>query len=777
VDQSSYFDSSEFPKVLTLILELSQYPILAPEIRERMRQEIFKRGVIGPEAFEAEVREKAIQSQAREGINDPLVEENPEAWRERKRIVRDNLTDFYFAYNLPHDIFEDLVRQTLATRFPSESVMLTFHPELAPWDMLFAQGEAYENMSTDQRSDIGHHLLEIKVVLIKAMISDHLDYVGLAKQWLSIEDLKRIRSRRIGRGKIGGKAGGIVLAEAILRKSSDQEFLERFHTPSSWFIGADIFYSFTHFNDLLDFANQKYRQEDEIRGDYPSIRDRFKQGRFPNEIVADLQDVLDQIGSSPLIVRSSSLLEDSFGFSFAGKYESYFCGNQGTPEENLQDLLQAIALVYASVYSPDVLVYRRSKGLLDYDERMAVLIQEVKGRIQGEFYMPDVAGVALSRNQYRWSPQFDRDAGFLRLVWGLGTRAVDQVGGDHPRLVALSHPELRPEKEPRRIHQYSQHAVDLINLKENKLRTLPITDVVAKDTPFLRWLAQRYDQGVIDDFLSTPISFDPNQVVFTFDHLLRRTDFPKRMKYMLKTLELYYNYPVDVEFLAIFHDDGRGRPDSSIYLLQCRPQVYLKHERGELPSEIPQEDQLFASFQMVPDGSLEDIQYLVYISPEIYKQDFPAANKPALARVIGQLNALLRDSSYILLGPGRWGSDNPDLGIPVTYGDIYNAKALIEISTDRSSPQPSYGTHFFQDLVEANIYTLAVDIHDPETGFNQRYFDQAPNSLSSLLPDTSEWDSMLKLIDVSTTSAGRKLTLIMDGDRSKAAAFFKDPEV
>jgi hypothetical protein len=246
---------------------------------------------------------------------------------------------------------------------------------------------------------------------------------------------------------------------------------------------------------------------------------------------------------------------------------------------------------------------------------------------------------------------------------------------------------------------------------------------------------------------------------------------------MLKTLELYYNYPVDVEFLAIFDEDDQGQPDPSIYLLQCRPQVYLKHARGELPSEIPVEDQLFVSLRMIPDGLLEDIRYLVYIAPEHYKRDVPAAKKPSLARTIGRLNAQLADSNYILLGPGRWGSDNPDLGIPVTYGDIYNARALIELSTDQSSPQPSYGTHFFQDLVEANIYTLAVNIHDPKCGFNQDYFENAPNSLSVLMPEASDWESILQLIDVKATSAGRVLSLVMDGDRSMAAAFFKDPEV
>ena len=138
------------------------------------------------------------------------------------------------------------------------------------------------------------------------------------------------------------------------------------------------------------------------------------------------------MGQQPLIVRSSSLLEDNFGTSFAGKYESHFCPNQGTPEENLRDLTQAIARIYASILNPDALLYRRAKGLQDYDERMAILIQVVQGERFGRYYLPHAAGVAFSRNLYRWSPQIRREDGFVRLVWGLGTRAVDRVGNDYP---------------------------------------------------------------------------------------------------------------------------------------------------------------------------------------------------------------------------------------------------------------------------------------------------------------------------------------------------------
>ncbi|HLA81333.1 MAG TPA: PEP/pyruvate-binding domain-containing protein, partial [Thermoleophilia bacterium] len=404
-------DPSQFPRVLTIVLELSNYPILAGRIRERMRQELFRRNVISPEAFEVEVQEKAVQSQRREGLHDPWSEEPPDVWAQRVALVRDDLTDFYFAYNLPHDDFAELVREVLTKRVPPQDVVLTFHPELAPWDMLIAQGEAYEALPPVERGRVEHHLEEIKVVLIKAMISDHLQYIAIAKEWLSIEDLKAIRARRFSRGKIGGKAAGIVLAEAILRTAAPQELLTHLRTPRSWFLGADVFYHFTQLSNLLAFSNQKYLSDDEISANYPLIRDRFGAGEFPSEVIDGLRSILEQVGRSPLIVRSSSLLEDSFGTSFAGKYESHFCPNQGSAQENLDALCQAISQVYATVYSPDVVTYRRRMGLLDYDERMAILIQEVQGRRSGTYFRPDGAGVAFSRNQFRWSPSIDREAG------------------------------------------------------------------------------------------------------------------------------------------------------------------------------------------------------------------------------------------------------------------------------------------------------------------------------------------------------------------------------
>ena len=764
------FDPDGFPKVLTLLLELHEYPILAPQIRERMREEMFKRGVITKEAFEAEVREKSIQSQEREGLRDPDNQESPDVWMNRLRITRDNLTDFYFAYNLPHELFESIVRQTLADRGEASDVVLTFHPELAPWDMLFAQGEAYEMLPREERARVEHHLQEIKVVLIKAMISDHLEYVGIAKEWLSIADLKAVRKHRIGRGKIGGKAAGIELARTILTQSADEAVLSRVRFPRSWFLAADVFYRFNQFNDLFDFANQKYKSEDEIREEYPGIRQSYEKGRFPEEFVDPLREILDELGRTPLIVRSSSLLEDSFGFSFAGKYESIFCGNQGTPKENLRAVLQAVADVYSGVYNPDVLLYRRSKGLLDYDERMAVLIQEVRGRQMNGYFLPDASGVAFSQNQYRWSPVIDREAGFVRLVWGLGTRAVDQFGNDYPRLVALSHPELRPDRDPDRIQRYSQHFVDLIDFESNSMRTLPVNEVLDGRTPSLRWIGQRHRDGVLQDFVTAPLSLQPSETVITFSGLLRHSSFAKDMRHILDTLEKAYRRSVDVEFLTLLGDTPQ---EQSLYLLQCRPHSQLELESVELPTSVPKDRLLFASRRLVPDGRVSDIRYMIYISPYGYRGDISDSERAELARLVGRINARLANESFILMGPGRWGTQNPRLGIPVGYGDIYHAKALIEVVADKQAPEPSYGTHFFQDLVESGIYPLAVALEDESAEFNQEFFDTSENVLARLLPDDAKWTDLVRVIELPDDL---RAELVMNGAANKAIAYLVSKE-
>jgi hypothetical protein len=176
---------------------------------------------------------------------------------------------------------------------------------------------------------------------------------------------------------------------------------------------------------------------------------------------------------------------------------------------------------------------------------------------------------------------------------------------------------------------------------------------------------------------------------------------------------------------------------------------------------------------LIPDGRVSGIRYLVYIAPERYRQGLEEAARHELARLIGRLNARLAEESFLLMGPGRWGSQNPGIGIPVGYGDIYHAKALVEISDEKGASEPSYGTHFFQDLVEAGIYPLALALQDPDDELNTALFQDAPNLLGQLLPDDAGWEDLVQVVDVQQASPGDRVDLVMNGEAGMAIAYLR----
>jgi hypothetical protein len=759
-------------RVLNIYLTLNQYPILSSRIRARMRQELFARGITSLEIFEVEVREKAIQSQGREGLHDPYSEEPFDIWEARLARIRDSLTDFYFAYNLPYEEFERIVKEIVGERGEPPD-MVTFNPELAPQDMLFQQAELLERLPSEKRKVFEARLQEIKVVLIRTMISDQLAYLNIARKWFTVDDLKDIRRRKIGYGKIGGKSAGMLLAYRILNEVAPPEVRAAIRTPVSYFLASDLFYTFMAANGLIHWADQKYKPEAQMRLEYPKIVRNFVKGKFPEDILERLHGILGEAGDQPLIVRSSSLLEDSFGTSFAGKYDSFFCPNQGTPEENLNALTEAIARVYASCLNPNALLYRHNKGLVDYDERIAVLIQFVQGEQYGRYFLPHGAGVAFSRNLYRWSPQIRKEDGFMRLVWGLGTRAVNQVGDDHPRLVALSHPQLHPAAASKMIHQYSQEYVDLIDLEDNQFKTLPVAEVLTPRYPALRYIAQ-VDEGDYLAAIRTSL-VDVDRLVITFDELLRRTPFAEYMRTIVKLLEEHYHSPVDTEFTVRVIDPQATRPSIRISLLQCRPQSQMEDKETNIPENLPAENVIFSSRRMVPQGTLDGIRYVLFVSPEGYFNLTSQAERSKLERAIGALNAALKGETFICVGPGRWGTSTPDLGIHINYGDIYNTRALIELTGQGIGPdlEPSFGTHFFQDLMEAHIYPLAVYLDDEDVTFNKDFFYKTPNHLMEWLPADETLTGCLRLIQVDDFRPGHHLTLVMKDDVGKAVAFLQ----
>jgi hypothetical protein len=768
----------EMPKVYEIYLQLANYPILSDRIRRRMRAEIFNRGFQEREHFEQEVETKAKQSQKNEGLIDPFNQESTEVWEQRKHLIRNQLTDFYFAYNLSPRHLNEIIEEEIGQKDGDRPTM-SFNPELAPWNVLFAKGWQLETLPPEEQEQGRHHLEEIRVVLIKAMISDQLAFVGIARQYFSVADLDDIRQHRIGRGKIGGKAAGMMLAWKILRSAQagpGNVLAQRVTIPETFFVGADVFYEFLEFNALLGDLSQKYKSIDQIIADYQTLPERFAQGQFPQDIIEQLTNLLIKVDRAPLIVRSSSLLEDNVNTSFAGKYDSIFCPNQGTPEENLADLKWAISQVYASAFNPDALLYRRQMGLIDYDERMAVIIQKVAGQTHNDLFFPTLAGVGFSRNPFLWTPRLRREEGFVRLVAGLGTRAVDRVPDDYPRMIGLSHPSLRPDQNARQIARYSQHNMDVVDLRANELRTVPVRDVIDAGFPWQRLLASRLTDGLLQPILSTASRVPADELVLTLDGVVERTDFVAMLKQMLTCLEAAYGRPVDVEFALEFTGAMR-HPEPVIQLLQCRPQASSDQgARIEVPVDTPRHDILFTANSMIPNGVVDRIRYVVYVDPSQYARLSPSSEKLEIARSIGRLNRALGDERFILIGPGRWGSSNIDLGVRVTYADVFNSKMLVEVGYHTAGggmPEASYGTHFFQDLVEARIFPLAVFPDQQGTLFDRRFLAEAPNLLTDLLPDQAAAEGVLKVIDLPAVRHGQLLEVVMSSEQNLALAWFR----
>jgi len=662
----------------------------------------------------------------------------------------------------------------LSDQVPLLELLTSFDPALAPERRIIDHAYAIEKVEPDQRGPLEYHLTELKVALIRRLISDQLSYINIARKWFSVGDLEDIYHRRIGIGRIGGKAAGMMLAARILNETVDEDLRASLHIPESYFIGSDVLYLFSAMNGLLHWNDEKYKPEAEIRADFAEIQEKYQAGDFPPEILDELRTILVEIGDQPLIVRSSSQLEDNFGTSFAGKYESFFCPNQGTLRENLEALTHAIKCTYASTLKPDALLYRRQKGLQDYDERMAVLIQIVQGEKFGRYFLPHAAGVAFSHNIFRWSPLIRRGDGIVRLVWGLGTRAVGRVGDDYPRLVALSHPLLQPDDSAEAIRYYSQHYVDVLDLEDNTLKTLPVGDVLSPRYPPLRYIAQLEQDG----YFSTPrMRVNPEDIprmAITFSEFLRRTSFAERISKILRTVEQHYHAAVDMEFTVHIPEPNAARPDVIISLLQCRPQSHLQDVSPvDIPENLTADQIIFRTRYMVPRGYLGGIRYVLYIRHEAYYALPTAAERNKLGPAISRLNAALDEKSFICVGPGRWGSTNTDLGVFVSYADIYNVGALVELSGDGigPDPEPSLGTHFFLDLMEAHIYPLVVRVDDETARFNRDFFYNTPNSVADWIELEDSLKECLHLIDIAAYSPGSHLELVMDDEAGQAIAF------
>ncbi len=619
----------------------------------------------------------------------------------------------------------------------------------------------------------------LRVSLLRRFFSEDLRFISVAKEAVKLTDFYDLIDKMIfmpsSHGKLGGKSSGLFVASRIINdKAKENELLGEIKHPKTWYMASDGILAFMHYNDLEEMLEYKYKDIEEIRFEYDHVVQMFKNAQFPPEIIHGLSLALDDFGNTPIIVRSSSLLEDQIGASFSGKYKSLFLANQGTKEERLEDLMDAIAEVYASTFGPDPIEYRAEKGLLDFHEEMAIMIQEVVGTRIGKYYLPSYAGVAFSNNEFRWSPRIKRTDGLVRIVPGLGTRAVDRVGDDYPILAAPGQPNLRVNVTFEEHLRYSPKNIDVINLETNKFETISFDKLVKEygdDYPAIERVISLIEHKTLRQPSLLGVDFQNAEFVVTFEGLFERQKFLQKIDAVLHTLQKAFKSPVDIEFAS----NGKD-----LYLLQCRPQSFGKEETpDEIPKNIPENRLFFKANKYVSNGKLENINYAVYVDPEKYAEAESYETLVQIGKIIGKLNNILPRRKFILIGPGRWGSKGDiKLGVRVTYSDINNTAMLVEVAKKKGNytPDLSFGTHFFQDLVEAEIRYLPL-YPDEKGGFlNESFIRRTSNSLGELLPEFAEFEKYVKVIDFSQLGENTRLTILMNADVDEAVAIIEGDE-
>ena len=525
----------------------------------------------------------------------------------------------------------------------------------------------------------------------------------LIKEHFRPEDYFEVHDRMVGTGMIGGKATGMLLARK-LTENLRPDIYERIEPHDSFYIGSDVFYTYIVDNGLWNLRVRQ-RTEEGYFTLAAEVEERLLQGVFSNAMEEEFRRLLEYYGDDPVIVRSSSILEDGFGNAFAGKYESVFCAGTGSLEERLETFEQAIRTVYASTMGLSALDYRKRRGLDKRDEQMAILVQRVSGSRYKDFYMPCAAGVGYSVSPYRFSPEHPSE-GMLRLVMGLGTAAVDRRTGSYPRMVMMEDPTKVTLTSSADKHQFSQRLVDAVSFASGEVEGLD-PDFVRREIPaYMTRLLLSHDWDAERMFTDR----GENRQIFyvSCDGLVKNRQLMDDMRGILKLLKEAYVYPVDIEYTINVAPSG----DYVIDLLQCRPLQQSKEGDAVIVPQAP-EDRILLETKGVSMGFSRTypVDLVVYIDPILY-YEMPYRDKFRVRDLLSAINWKLRGQGkrMLLLTPGRICTSSAELGVPSAFADISEFDMIAEISETRAGyvPELSYGSHIFQDLVEAEILYTAV---------------------------------------------------------------------
>lgn len=514
-----------------------------------------------------------------------------------------------------------------------------------------------------------------------------------------------------GSGTIGGKGRSLLFGLRKLRDSGDTQ-LASTRVPESIYFGIGIFHLFLESVPNLDTLIAD--------NDTERLEAAFIAAPLPPIVSEALRKYLSQM-TDPIVVRSSSRQEDSLKHSFAGKYLSTFLYNSDSSlEERVTAAECEIKKIYSRIYFPKAVSYRKRHGL-DGDD-MGIIVIRMSGRWRGQYYYPSVAGVGYSQNFRRWSTRIKQEDGVLRIVFGMGTMSTKR---GYARTISLTNPYLRPDgSNPAKISFHAQENFQVIDKEHpDELTTLDIKKKwrhLLDYHPDFAAYAQAYtydpDGGCFSSLTQNMMVLDPgSKICLTFE------DFPKkypgfftRMKKTLSLLESSMGVAADIEF-------AYDPPEDRLCLIQSRP-FWSQLSCGAIP-DTEGLNVILRADRMVTPGCAENIPMLVYIDHNIYytNHDFYA-----VARSVGELNESLNGEKYILVAPGRVGSSNPELGVPVQYNELTGCCCIVELGIPRLGfmPELSYGTHFFSDLAVDNVLYMPVFEGEKGNFIDEKWFGE-----------------------------------------------------
>ncbi|WP_294004788.1 PEP/pyruvate-binding domain-containing protein [uncultured Methanobrevibacter sp.] len=616
-----------------------------------------------------------------------------------------------------------------------------------------------------RRYDEGENIDDDCDKICELMMTKDEKMLSKVKEYFTFEDYLTIYDRRVGTGLVGGKSCGMLLARKIIEKNCPEIYSNIFEPDDSFYIGSDLFYTYIVSNDLWDLRVKQRTPEGYYKYGM-ELEESLKNGVFSDEIKKKFIRILDYFGQNPIIVRSSSFLEDGFGNAFAGKYESVFCVNRGTLEERLEAFEEAVKIVYSSTMNISALEYRKLNDLDDADEQMALLVQRVSGSYHEDYFFPTAAGVGFSYSPYSPLPDMDNSKGMLRLVMGLGTKAVDRTKKDYPRIINLDKPEVTLVNDIKEKHRYSQHYLDVIDLKNISLHDIPVDEGLGIIQRYAKKLLVEHDREAERMFRDRG---QRREIVFVnCEGIVKNSEFINVMKKILNTLQNAYDYPVDIEYTVNVGEDN----SFNINLLQCRPlQVSVNDEA----IEMPEDKNVFFHIKESSMGMSRKntIDTICYVDPHKY-YEYPYAQKSSISRVISDVNTYCKDNAKtaILIVPGRIGTSSPELGIPVVFADISHFSAILEEAYSEVGymPELSFGSHMFQDLVEAEIYYGALFENEKKLEFNKEMIFDYPNILNNINPNLNDdiYD-MVQVIDFDKDKA----ELYHDMNKDETLCIFK----